>query len=73
MSEHAIVDRIEGSYAVLLVGSKKRSVYFPLQLMPKDTQKGTILVVEFDGRELLKVNIDNRVMGERNKKVRRTK
>jgi hypothetical protein len=59
MSEQAIVDRIEGSYAVLLIGRKKRSVYFPLQLMPKGTQKGTILLVEFDGKELVKVNIDS--------------
>ncbi len=59
MSEKAIVDRIEGSYAVLLIGSKKRSVYFPLQLMPKGAQKGTLLSVEFDGKELVKVTIDS--------------
>ncbi len=68
MSEQAIVDRIEGSYAVLLVGSKKRSVYFPLQLMPKGAQKGTVLLVEFDGKELVKVNIDNREIERRNKR-----
>lgn len=60
MSEQAVVDRIEGSYAVLLIGNKKRCVYFPLQLMPKGTQKGTDLLVEFDGKELVKVNVDNK-------------
>lgn len=58
MSEKAIVDRIEGSYAVLLVGSKKRSIHFPIQLMPKGIQKGTRLFVEFDGKEFIKVIAD---------------
>ncbi len=68
MSEQAIVDRIEGSYAVLLVGGKRRSVYFPLQLMPKGTQKGTILLVEFDGKELVKVHIENKRTERGNKR-----
>lgn len=67
MSEQAIVDRIEGSYAVLLISNKKRCVYFPLQLMPKGTEKGRILLVEFDGKELVKVNFDNKGTKRRNK------
>jgi hypothetical protein len=58
MIEKAVIDRFEGTLAVLLVGEKSRRVNVPKQLLPKRAKEGTWLKVVFDGSEILKIEID---------------
>ena len=57
MLEKAVIEKFEGSYAVLLIGNQRRCVRFPRQLMPKGSKEGTQLLVEYDGKELVRISI----------------
>jgi hypothetical protein len=58
MIEKAVIDRFEGTLAVLLVGDKSRRVNVPKQLIPKQAKEGAWLKVEFDGNEIKHIDID---------------
>jgi len=58
MIEKAVLDRFEGTLAILLIGKKKRRVNVPMQLLPRQAKEGTWLKVEFDGSEIVKIEID---------------
>lgn len=44
----AVVDRIEGGFAVLLFGEQEIKVDMPLELLPHELKEGDILSVTFD-------------------------
>ena len=58
MIEKAVLDRFEGTYAVLLVGKNKRLLNVPEQLVPRRAKVGALLKVIYDGHELLKIEMD---------------
>lgn len=62
MIEKAVIDRFEGTFAVLLIGKNSRRVRIPNQLIPKSAKEGTWLKVEYDGNELIKIEIDRERM-----------
>lgn len=57
--EQAIVDRFEGSYAVLLIGESRRLLDVPRQHLPLHTQEGTWLQVEVRDDQLVAAEIDD--------------
>lgn len=44
----AVVDRIEGDLAVLLVGDEETQVVIPLRLLPEGTRESSILRLSFE-------------------------
>ncbi len=43
----AVVDRIEGAAAVLLLGDEEIKLDIPLKLLPQGTREGSLLQVDF--------------------------
>ncbi|MBI2842554.1 MAG: DUF3006 domain-containing protein [Armatimonadetes bacterium] len=44
----AVVDRIEGAMAVLLVGEDQFRVVIPYKLMPEGTEEGSVLSIQME-------------------------
>lgn len=44
----AVIDRFEGSYAIVLFGDREIEVDIPSDLLPKGAKEGDILKVNFD-------------------------
>ena len=44
----AVIDRFEGSYAVLLLGNDEAKVDWPRQYLPEDAEEGSILGISFE-------------------------
>lgn len=59
MSEIAVIDRIIGDQAVLLIGEDgSRRIDVPLSQLPPEAQEGSHLKVDLDGETLLSAQID---------------
>ncbi len=59
MMEKAVVDRFEGSIAVLLIGEDgSRRLNVPRKQLPKGTREGTWLKVELEDDTLRSAEID---------------
>ena len=48
----AVVDRLEGKKAVLLVGEAEKTVNFPVALLPKGIQEGCYLKISIEYDEI---------------------
>ena len=56
--EKAVVDRIEGERAVLLVGTSERELYLPVRALPADTAEGDWLRITLSGECVEQVESD---------------
>jgi hypothetical protein len=56
MAEKAVIDRFEGSFAVVFIGEKRLDV--PRGNLPKGVKEGTWLMVEISGDTLVSAQID---------------
>jgi hypothetical protein len=54
----AVIDRVEGDMAVLLVGTAQRPIDVPINRLPPDTQAGQWLRVQLDGDRVVHVDVD---------------
>jgi hypothetical protein len=57
--ERAVVDRFEGSYAVLLIGESRRLLDVPRQQLPPHTREGTWLQIEVRDDQLVAAALDD--------------
>lgn len=69
MSEKAVIDRFEGTFAVLLIGDDSRRLNVPKQLIPKRAKEGTWLQLEYDGNELVKITVDKEETEKARKRI----
>ncbi len=44
----AVIDRIEGNYAVVFVGDEQVKINIPIELLPKNTREGSWLKITFE-------------------------
>ncbi|GBD11871.1 hypothetical protein HRbin23_01551 [bacterium HR23] len=58
MKEKAVIDRIEGSLAVLLVGEEEREMVVPLAHLPQGVEAGDWLRVEMEEGRLVGATLD---------------
>jgi hypothetical protein len=58
MIERAAIDRFENGWAVLFVGEDERKVNVPRSMLPRHVSEGQWLRIEFDGEEIVSVEID---------------
>ncbi|KGA96007.1 hypothetical protein AJ85_20685 [Alkalihalobacillus alcalophilus ATCC 27647 = CGMCC 1.3604] len=70
MKEIAVLDRIEGNHAVLLVGNSEKEKTIEKSLLPPGSREGTWFNVELSGDEILKITIDQKEAEEVQKRVR---
>ncbi|HEX9988191.1 MAG TPA: DUF3006 domain-containing protein [Chloroflexia bacterium] len=56
--EKAVIDRIEESWAVLLVGESGRVVNAPRSSLPRRAREGQWLLVELEGDEVISAVVD---------------
>jgi hypothetical protein len=56
MAEKAVIDRFEGSIAVVFIGEKRMDV--PRSDLPKGVKEGSWLLVEFDEDKIISAQID---------------
>jgi hypothetical protein len=57
-STRAVVDRIEGDLAVLLVGDDEREIHVAVAALPEGAEEGSWLRVRVDGDEVEVVELD---------------
>ena len=69
MTEKAVIDRFESNYAVLLIGEEGRRLEVPRNLLPKNAKAGVWLQVEFDGKELIQIKIDQEATERAKKRI----
>jgi hypothetical protein len=55
---HAVIDRFEGSKAVLLVGEDEHILVVEKKSLPADVHDGTWLIVETNGDQLVSAALD---------------
>jgi hypothetical protein len=60
MNVKAVVDRLEGESAVLLVGEDEKHIVVPRHSIPGAAKEGTWLQVELRGETLLRAEIDEK-------------
>lgn len=44
----AVIDRVEGDYAIILLGDEEQAVNFPLKFMPCGAKEGDCLKIKID-------------------------
>ena len=56
--ERAVIDRIEGELAVLLVGDDEKEFLLPLQDLPSGSEPGVWLKITLDGARVTQAVVD---------------
>jgi hypothetical protein len=56
--EQAVVDRVEGDLAVLLVGADEQELLVPIRDLPKGSGPGVWLKVTIEGNSLKQAEVD---------------
>lgn len=68
--EPAVVDRlVDGSWAVLLVGSEETERVVPSAALPDGARAGTWLKTRWDGEKLLEAIIDHEATGAATRRI----
>jgi hypothetical protein len=58
MMEQAVIDRFEGEYAILIVGSAQKPLDVPRSLLPANACEGHWVRLEINEGEIVKIEID---------------
>jgi hypothetical protein len=63
--EKAVVDRIIGQMAVLLVGDEEEEIVLPLSLLPQGIGEGGWLQLERKGKQVINIRADQEMTAQR--------
>lgn len=63
MSQKAVLDRLEGEFAILILEDKKQ-MNFPKKDLPKGLKEGDRLQIEISGGKIIKIEFDKNAQEE---------